>query len=200
MGTKGRDIAMWLLIITIPLVVSLLIMGQLILARILLSITLGATVWFLFFQYVTVPTALRTSQIIGLHSVVLVPIDLWWATRIMKRANMLGYCKRAYEIHVLGTSDNIGDFTRNLDDDLKKIAILSLKDTLFIWETPAPIPWKVRKMIRDKVLESKAFWNEGGWEISRPPFISKPLKRGYLRHGALLWEGVNDLWTIEKKG
>ncbi|ABO49483.1 conserved hypothetical protein [Desulforamulus reducens MI-1] len=187
MGTKGRDIAIWGIYFTLPLALVMVKLGYDTLARGVYLLALVSGIWLLYFQFITVPIAIRKSRSSGLKRVVVLPIVRPWANWMIKQHMNADY-KKAYEIHIISKPTNLWEFVAALEADLR-IIDAKYKDCLFLWETSAPVPSNFRKLIKRHIKVGSAFWQKSGWPIPRPPFVSRQLKRGQVRSGALVWKG-----------
>lgn len=177
MGTKGRDIAFWLFALTGT--------G----AALLKSKTFfwAALVFALLFFYhfaVERPRATRESRAKGLKVVALVPLRPYLA-RFLAGRRIDGRWDKAYEIHA--PAANPESFVQELERDLTFIEKFYPRPALYFWETPAPVPASIRRLIREREKDGKAFWVKGTWPVPKAPLHGfKRGERRHVRHGAIL--------------
>jgi hypothetical protein len=176
MGTKGRDIVFWLFALTGT-------GAALLRSKLLFWAALVFALLFFYHFAVERPRAIRESREKGLRMAVLVP--LWpFLARFLTGKKIAGKWGQAYEIHAPADSKN---FVRELERDLTFIERFYPRPALYLWETPAPVPAGIRKLIRDREKDGKAFWAKGPWPAPKAPLHG--FRRGegrHVRHGAIL--------------
>lgn len=185
MGTKGRDLALYVFFTSAFLVITGRCLGLSVMLFFL--VTSIAFLAILYSCYTTV-IARKESKKLGLKHVVLLPVAYWWAMWIIKISGgqIKDRGRRAFEVHIEKSApDSLSRFLKDLDHDLS-LAKNKLPGTLFFWETPVPVPASIRQLIREKQKEGNALWERGGWKLPRFPFGGRDLKRGILRRGAIL--------------
>ncbi len=181
MGTKGRDTCLWLffaLMFTMPLHGRAKVVIFAVLLLLALSF-LYHCVWYL-------PGAVRKSREMGLRMVVLLPVNPGWV-RVLLRLDgeRMRRFRGAYEVHIKSDKQNLGDFLQALASDLD-IAAKTFPGTLFMWETSAPLPLFVRRLVRQGSADGSAFLKNGGWPLPGFPFTVRHLKKGRAKHGAII--------------
>lgn len=147
-------------------------------------ITGTAVLYYYYYQ----SSARKWSRELGLKHVVLLPVHYRWAMAIISISGgkIAGRGRRAFEVHIdVPAGLSLHKFLKTLDGDLN-LAKSKLPDTLFFWETTAPVPSSIRGLIREKAKDGHAFWKPGGWAIPRFPFTGRDMKKGVLRRGAIL--------------
>ncbi|MCL6449466.1 MAG: hypothetical protein K6U04_15220 [Armatimonadetes bacterium] len=81
----------------------------------------------------------------------------------------------------------MNDFVRTLEKDLLLIEKCFPRPALYFWETAAPVPSSVRRLIREREREGKAFWEKGARILPKAPLYGfKRGERRYVRRGAIL--------------
>lgn len=180
MGTFGRDLAFWLFALDLAGVAATK-SKTLYWAAVLLAL--------LFFAhfFLEIPLAVRKSRRMGLRVTVLVPLcpALVRLQLFLSGRRIVGNWRRAYEIHAEGAAGKelAGALARDLD------LIRRTTKGLFIWETAAPVPWEVRRLIRELEGEGKAFWVKGARPLPKALLHGPPERvRAHLRHGAIVLE------------
>lgn len=175
MGTKGRDATFWLFALSLT-------GAALLQSRIMYGMAMFFALILGFYYLVYVPAAARASRRMGLRIVVLLPV--WYPWLYFNPRRIKGRWTKAWEIHVTGAEPE--KFLPQLEADL--LFIKSAMRGLFIWETSAPVPASIRKLVRDLEKEGKSFWVKGTWSLPSAPFTKRELVRGYVRRGAILLE------------
>jgi hypothetical protein len=180
MGTKGRDACLWLffaLIFSIPLHG----LAKAVIAVVLLLLALS----FLYHCAWYLPGAVRKSRELGLRMVVLLPVNPFWARMLLRLdRESLDSFRGAYEVHLKSGKQDLGDFLQALASDLG-IAAKTFPGALFLWETSAPLPLAIRRMIRQGSSRT-AFLKQGGWPVRRFPGTGRDMRKGRVRHGAII--------------
>lgn len=181
MGTKGRDIVFWLFVL-------FLAGAALFKSKVLFWAASGFACLLAAYYRIYVPAAIKRSRAMGLKAVVLLPLWPGFAHlyRLMAGRRIAGKWKRAWEIHVTGASPELDSFLRQLQADLARVR--HTKAGLFYWETSAPVPSAVRRLIRDSTRQGRAFWRKGAWPVPRAPGTARELAGKYLRCGAIILE------------
>lgn len=154
------------------------------------SVATGAGVLYYYAYYCL---AKKRSKKIGLTNVILLPVNpywaklvLWLAGRKLSKTNL-----RAFEVHLeIPAGTGLADYLKAMRRDLS-LAQTTLPDSLFFWETSAPIPSDIRKLLRQREAEGTAFWEEKRWPLPRFAFMERELKRGQVRRGAILLQRRN---------
>jgi len=175
MGAKGRDITFWLLVL-FSAGAALFTSKPLFLAAFVSACALAA------YRRYTL-RAIKHSRAMGLRTVVLLPLWPGFAAvyRLMAGGRISGKWRQAYEIHIKGASPK--DFLKQLEADL--VLINSTMAGLFFWETSAPVPAVIRRLIREKTRQGKAFWVKGAWPAPRAPGTGREIVKKHVRHGAI---------------
>ena len=150
MGTKGRDACLWMFFLLAP--VSVFIRGAAWRAVLVAMLCLAAL--FLYYCCWYSPGAVRRSRIMGLNMTVLLPLNIFWA-RLLLGKNMRAGFKQAYEVHILGPGGELGDFLRLFTADLE-LAQKTFPGAVFLWESSAPLPLFVRRLIRQGSVSGSA--------------------------------------------
>ena len=181
MGTKGRDACLWLFFSLA--FACVLAKGP---ARyVVLTAMLCAAALILRYYSWYLPRNISKGRDIGLIMVVLLPVAPSWA-RILLRLDgeRMEYFSDAYEVHIRSGKQSLGGYLQKLASDLEIVAV-SFPGALFMWETSAPLPLSIRRMIRQG-SPGTAFLKKGGWPIPRFPLTERDLKQGRVKHGAIL--------------
>lgn len=186
MGTKGRDLALYLYFAMALGGMAGRLVGFPAMPFLLLTILLAGLIvaYYLF----SVPKAEKHSREIGLKGVILLPLWRRWAGFLCFTAKykITGRYKQAFEVHVrLPAGKGPKEFLALLDADLN-LARAKLPGSLFIWETSAPLPGTIRALVRQGKERGTAFWKEGRWPFLRFPGTGLDLRKGRVRHGAIL--------------
>lgn len=126
--------------------------------------------------------AIKVSRDMGLKAVVLLPIHNPFKAlySLLAGGNIESKRLKAYEIHLMGRD------LSQLRDDLNYIR--TNMDGLFFWETSAPVPSGIRRLIRYLEKNKKAFWLKGPWPLPRMPFSAMDMDKKRVRRGAILIE------------
>lgn len=179
MGALGRDLMFWLFLgsaflslfwqSTVPVIASVVF-----------------TLLFFCHFLVERPGAIRESRSKGLKIVTLVPLSPPIARLhlALSGRGIAGKWVRAYEIHV---PDYTGpEYVRSLARDLTLIERTFPRPAIYFWETPAPVPSTIRRLIRDKEKEGKAYWIRGASPL--PKTFTCGFREGqkHVRRGAIL--------------
>ncbi|OPX94471.1 MAG: hypothetical protein A4E53_00070 [Pelotomaculum sp. PtaB.Bin104] len=175
MGAKGRDVVFWLFV--------LFITGAALSTSKLLYWAALVCAWGLAAYHWYTLQAIKHSRAMGLRTVVLLPLWPGFAAvyRLMAGRQISGKWRRAYEIHIKGASSK--NFLKQLETDL--VLINSTMAGLFFWETSAPVPAVIRRLIREKKRQGKAFWVKGAWPAPRAPGTGREIVKKHVRHGAI---------------
>jgi len=173
-GNKGRDVCIWLFLVLGILTVATRSLEMHALACV-------AAAGICYYQLLRVPLSKRWSRRMGLRVVVLVPLNVSWAM-LLTGFRIHARPRRAWEVHIVGARKET--FLADVDADLALVE-RRFPGCLFLWETSAPIPARVRALIRRAEKEGRGFWRRGGWPIPRPPGTSRELVKEHVRHGAL---------------
>jgi hypothetical protein len=185
MGSRGLDLALWLFTGAVGVYVIGLFRGHSMKVLFYIVLLLGIfTLYCCLYQIISK----SKSRKAGLTNVVLLPVWPWWVKLLVRMSGgrVKGVFRRAFEVHI-ETSKGIEAerFIQLLDRDLK-LAEKKYPDTLFMWETTAPLPSRYRKLARSN------FWEEGTWKIPWPefPFIRvvnrRRKKKVKFRHGYII--------------
>jgi hypothetical protein len=177
-GTKERDLAFWLFAAATA--------GSLAFRSVaFLAATFFFAALFLWHFAAERPRAMRRSREAGFGAAVFVP--LWpGAARLrlfLARRRIAGRWERAWEVHVLGAGRELVPV---LEEDLLRAA--REMPGLYFWETSFPVPAAVRKLIREKERQGRAFWTKGRLPVPRAPFLRERMDPRRARHGAVLIE------------
>mgnify|MGYP007130803544 CR=1 FL=1 len=136
-----------------------------------------------YYYLIYLPLAIRKSKALGLRVIVLLPIWTMFSKVLIKTSknNLIGNWDKAFEIHILETTE----YFQEVDRDLQQIK--GMLPGLFFWETSAPVPSRIRRLIKDKEKEGQAYWVKGKWTlIPRTPFTARELNMKRVRHGGLI--------------
>jgi hypothetical protein len=178
MGTKGRDAALWLFFAL--MLASILVHAF---SKVLFLAALPEVALFLRYCAREHPKAVRRSGEMGLRMAVLIPVKVSWARLLLRLdGERMGYFCAAYEVHVKSGTLPLVDYLRILSSDLL-IAAKMFPGALFIWETSAPLPLSIRRMVRSG---RSVFLKNGGWPVPRFPFTGRDLRKGHVKHGAVI--------------
>jgi hypothetical protein len=181
MGTKGRDICLWLYF---ALVFSSILASGTARTAIFAAVLLPAAS-FVYYCAWYHPKALRKSKELGMNAVVLLPMNTFWAKLLLYLDGERMECfSGAYEVHIKGCKQNMGDYLKKLSSDLD-VAANTFPGALFMWETSAPLPLMIRRMIRQG-SSGTAFLKKGKWPVPGFPFTGRHLKKGHVKHGAII--------------
>lgn len=189
MGSKGKDLALWIFFAyAAPAVVLPRPWNWVFLVPVLAC---GGWYWLHYLIYV--PLARRASRRLGLKHVVLLPVPVRWARFLIRisggRIDTAGV-RRAFEVHVeVPRGLGLTDFCRLLGLDLA-LANRLFPRSLFVWETAAPLPAPFRALVRREAARGRAFWARGGWRVPRFPLTGLDLKKGTVRRGAVVAPGA----------
>jgi ABC-type polysaccharide transport system permease subunit len=130
------------------------------------------------------PGAVRRSRIMGLNMTVLLPLNIFWA-RLLLGKNMRAGFKKAYEVHIFGQGRELSDFMRLFTVDIE-LAQKTFPGAVFLWESTAPLPLLVRRLIRQGSVKGSAFLKDGGWPVPRFPLTERDLQKGRIKRGAII--------------
>jgi hypothetical protein len=162
--------------------ISVLIRGTAWCAVLMAMLCLAAL--FLYYCCWYSPGAVRRSRVMGLNMTVLLPLNIFWAKLLLGK-NMRAGFKKAYEVHILGQRGELGDFLRLFTMDLE-LAQKTFPGTVFLWESSAPLPLLVRRLIREGSVSGSAFLRDGGWPVPRFPLTERDLQKGRIKRGAII--------------
>jgi hypothetical protein len=180
MGTKGRDALLWLFFAL--MLASILIHTV---AKTFFVAALPEAAFFLHYCAREHPKAVRKSRNMGMRMVVLLPVQAFWARLLLHLdGERMGRFCVAYEVHIKSEKRNLGEHLQILASDLE-IAARMFPGALFIWETSAPLPLSIRRMIRQG-SPGAAFLKRGRWPVPRIPFTGRDLSEGHVKHGAII--------------
>ncbi|MBM7854947.1 Ca2+/Na+ antiporter [Desulfohalotomaculum tongense] len=185
MGTKGRDIVIWLYGLLMLMAAMALISGKILFGRVLFILALLNGFALLYFYAVYLPKAKKYSrEELKLKTVVLLPIWNWWG-KILTGSRINGRVKKTFEIHlndIEGGEGGLAAYIKNYRRDLISIAGRdNMSGNLVIWESHLPPPSVFRKAIREREKIQKAYLKKGGYGIPYPPFVSLHLKANKKR-------------------
>lgn len=180
MGALGRDLAFWLFLGSsfvslfwnslIPIIVSIVF-----------------TMLFFYHFLAERPRAIRESKVKGLQIVTLVPLSLLIARLhlLLFGRKIAGKWSRAYEIHV---PEYFGpDYVKLLNHDLSLIEKTFPRPALYFWETPAPVPASIRRFIREKEKEGKAYWIKGSAPVPNASSLGfSRARKKHVRRGVMM--------------
>ncbi|TEB04714.1 hypothetical protein Psch_03476 [Pelotomaculum schinkii] len=177
MGAKGRDAVMWLFMANAAIAS---ITGSWILSC--AELFLGALFFYSFRE---------ARRAIKYEYVCLVTVNRVWA-KLLVRNKITGRWGRTYEVHIkYRPGEDVSKQRTGVERDL--LLISETRPGLYLWETATSVPGAVKKLIREKAVEGKAFWEKGCF-FPRPPFVYDVKFRKPLRHGAFIVEGVERDW------
>ncbi|OPY63681.1 MAG: hypothetical protein A4E56_00404 [Pelotomaculum sp. PtaU1.Bin065] len=186
MGTRGRDLALWLFFIAATAYVTGWFCGRPVLTIFYLTLTAGV-ISLGYYPYEL--HARIKSRKGGFKHVVLLEMWPWWAKWLIRNSG----CKvnknisKSFEVHILTPKGiEMTEFIRYLDRDLK-LAEKKYPNAIFLWETTAPLPSYFRTQVRKKSKTGEGFWLAGGWPLPRFPLVNgKSNKNGKLRRGFII--------------
>jgi len=189
MGTKGRDLALYLyfgsFLIIAYLVITEKSKSYINLFVLILSLSCLYIVYYYAFY---LPKAVKESRFEGFNSLILLPMYNWWVkTLLMAMGNNINITnQKAFELH-LEVPNEVGlqDFLMLFEEDLK-LLLAKKQGALILWETHVPIPQRVRSMLRMEIKNGNAFWQKKRWPIPRPPFTYTNLNKQKARSGAAI--------------
>ncbi len=185
MGTKGRDLLIWIYILAILLSIALNLTGYLHYGSIFLDIALATFLPIAWFYFVTLKFASKKSKRLGLDLIMLVPIYTWWAKIFTRRTLAIPETvRKGYEVHFRTDIPeySLQIYLQLLDKELTKIANMDdMVKALVLWESHIPVPSRFRKLITEQNKKNQAFYTKGGWGIPYPPFVSPHLRKNRRR-------------------
>lgn len=184
MGTKGRDIFLYLFFFSAFITVTGRLLGFPVTFFFYLVLATGIAA-VLYIPYLGL--CKRWSRRLGLKCVVLLPVPLWQAKVLIFMAGekLKGRAKRAFEIHIKSPNLGLSGFLKVLEGDLMTLKE-KLPNSLFMWETTAPVPASIRSLIKEKHRKGEAFWKEGRWAVPHFPFTARDMRKGRVRFGAYI--------------
>lgn len=188
MGTKGRDMLLWLFIVVTIIALVAGAAGCRRLAAPLFWIQIVIALAVGYYYWVYRPRAIVASRARSLEVLVLMPVQRFWADWLLRLSGKRIRKKwlQAYEIHLLpGPKRKLVPFLKALEKDLT-ILEKDMPGCLFLWETSAPVPCRFRHLIRELVPTGTAFWERGGWPVPRIPGISTGIVKEKCHHGAII--------------
>jgi len=187
MGTRGRDAAIWLFFLTAGTIVLAVIMGWDTAGVFLYLIMLALAALFFKFNFYDVQKGIKNSQVNGLKTIILLPINRTWAGWLTRKR--LGVCDYAYEIHFEPEKINLHEkLTGRLLIKAIETDLLFIKQNmqgLFLWETSISIPHSIRSIIKTHQANGRAVWERGWWRVPHIPFVSRNKNKKPLRKGAI---------------
>lgn len=189
MGTKGRDIFLYLFFLNAFVTVAGKRLGFPATPFFFVVLITGIAA-LLYIPYLS--WARKWSRNLGLKHVVLLPITCRQAELLILLAGekIKGKARRAFEVHVESPKLGLPEFLKVLSEDLALVRE-KLPGSLFIWETSAPIPSFVRSLVKEKRKKGEAFWIKGRWVVPHFPLTARDIKKDRVRIGAvLILEGV----------
>lgn len=189
MGTKGRDMLLWLFIVVtlIALVAGAAGCRRLAAPLFWMQIVIALAVGYYYWVYR--PRAIVASRARSLEVLVLMPVQRFWADWLLRLSGkkIRRQWLQAYEIHLqpgLNKSELV-PFLKALEKDLM-ILEKDMPGCLFLWETSAPVPSRSRHLIRELAPRRMAFWERGGWPVPRIPGISRGIVKKKCHYGAII--------------
>lgn len=181
MGTKGRDVFLWLVFLSfLTLVVGFL--AGLPVRPLGFFVFFSGLAYFSFFPYLS--RARKRSRELGLRWVVLLPLHPRWAELLLSLSGkeLCREWEKAFEVHVEAPPGVFPwEFVKGLSFDLE-LAAREFPGCLFLWESHVPIPDFVRKLIR----EGWGLWEEGRWFVPRFPLTARETKGKKVKRGAVV--------------
>lgn len=187
MGTKGRDIVLYLYFLIFILIILEAIFswgeGVKTLLFLLFMINLGLIINYYFNS---TPRAKKASKKAGFKILVLLPISLRWADFLVRLSGQdLSAKRNAYEVHldIPKSKYELSKILELMDHDLRLLSKNHQGD-LILWETHVPLPNYIRQIIRTEIQKGNAFWKKGSFPIPKPPFVYKKLDKKRSRYGA----------------
>jgi len=185
MGTKGRNIVLWLLLISLGTVVIALIAGNRTAGQYFFLVAVTLVLFWIKFSFIDMPKARKKSIEIGLEVIDLLPINPVWAKWLVKKPWPVAY---AYEIHLRLQVIPPKNLITGMERDLAYIE--QNMQGLFLWETNIAVPHRIRRLIKRYESIELAVWETGTWPVPKPPLVGlKPGKKP-VRRGAILIGGV----------
>jgi hypothetical protein len=182
MGTKGRNSCLWLFFILI--MACLLING---IARIFIfAVALLMAMGIMYYYTRYLPGAIKRSRNMGLSMIVLLPLNALLARLLLQLDGERLSFRGAYEVHIKkGEKHALGDYLKLFTSDLE-IVRKTCPGSVFLWESSAPLPLFVRRLIGKGSIDGSAFLKNGEWPVPRFPFTELELKKGRVKHGAII--------------
>jgi hypothetical protein len=182
MGTKGRDICLWLFFALI--MACLLANGAIRIPIFAMALLMALGILHYYTRYL--PNAIKSSRNMGLNMIVLLPLNTFLARALLQLdGERISFCG-AYEVHIRkGEKHALGDYLRLFTLDLE-IARMASPGSVFVWETSAPLPLFVRRLVRQGSADGSAFLKRGGWPLPKFPFTETDLQSGRVKHGAII--------------
>ncbi len=144
MGTKGRDSCLWLFF---TLIVACLLFNGL--ARIVIfAVALLMALGILYYYTRYLPGATKRSRNMGLNMIVLLPLNALLARLLLQLDGARMSFRGAYEVHIKkGEKHTLDDYLKLFTSDLE-IVRRTFPGSVFMWETSAPLPLLVRRLVR----------------------------------------------------
>ena len=124
------------------------------------------------------------AESLGLRLAVLLPVNARWAGMLLRLDGEKMDFREAYEVHLGKERHALGGYLKLFTSDLE-IAQRTFPGAVFMWETSAPLPLFVRRLVRQGSADGSAFLKNGGWRAPRFPFTGTDLKKGRVKHGAI---------------
>lgn len=188
MGTKGRDLVIWVFYIISILEVVLSFSKNLPAARSVMLVNILLLLMVVKFN-LKVRAAKVRSKDDGLKLLVTLPISAVyarWLMAISKTRIDTDFVDEAAELHVNNKCRyNPAEFVQLMEKDLDLLKSSPGK-RLYIWETNVPVPCEFRQLIKQMVTREQAVWQKGRWPVPAPPLISGHNKGKYIRRGAII--------------
>ena len=182
MGTKGRDICLWMFF---TLIMSCLLTNG-IARTVIFALALLMAMGILYYYTWYLSSAVRRSRDLGLRLAILLPVNAFWAKLLLRLAMERMNFRGAYEVHIKkGGKYALCDYLSLFTSDLE-IARRTFPGSVFMWETSAPLPLFVRRLVRQGSVNGSAFLKSGGWPVPRFPFTELDLKKGRVKRGAII--------------
>ncbi len=163
-GTKGRDIVLWIFLLFSVIGAFSAMLYPLIIC--LFCILLIAKFYFY-----------DQKRTIKYRQVVLLPINPFLARLIIK-GKLKGEWEKAYEIHIMFNEKPLREQRNNIVADIEEI---SKEPALYLFETHVGMPMPVKKLI-----EENGGFLEKGVFLPRPPLAYRKRKSKKLSYGAAI--------------
>lgn len=174
-GTKGRDIVVWVFILSAAT-------GIITPYSMYALYPIGLCILVLIhFYWIERPAAIHYRQ------VALLPINPFLARLLLRKRSLQGKWDAAYEVHIMfSDTASLKEQRNNIVSDLQDI--IKTRPGLYLWETHVAIPLPIRGIVKDLEKEGVGFQKQGVF-LPRPPFVyTKRRSNKPLCYGAAIVE------------
>ncbi len=187
MGTRGRDAALWLFFIIAGVLLLALIMGWNTTGKVFLYfMMLAKAALFFKFNLFDVPKAVKNSKLIGLKTIILLPLNKTWAGWLTGgKLGVSDYAEIHFDPKKINPQEELTGrmISKAIESDL--LYIFENMHGIFLWETSISIPRSIRKIVKKHQAEGRAVWERGWWRIPHLPLVNQNSKKKPLRKGAI---------------